>query len=324
MQSFIPARVTRWALVLLTSAALAACTMDKTSAPALSGPSEFGLSMTMTATPDVLERDGTSQSVIGVVARDASGKPIAGQRFSISISPLNAGTLTATEMVTDANGRGTVGFITAGSDVPVTSVTVNATPIGDNRDNSRTQRIVIALRGANAPSPTFTFAPSSPKQFDLVTFDASATTLDNQACHNVCTFNWTFGNEGSDTGEVVTHRFEAEGTQVVTLTVIGPGGVTVSTRKSVTVTAAPLPEAKFSVSPTDPMAGEDVFFNASASVAKGGARIVGYTWDFGNGESGSGVTAKATYPLARGYTVTLTVRDSNGLTATSSVALTVK
>src|SRR4051794_40653275 len=68
------------ALSLLTTA----CTLGKQSPPSPSGPSEFALSVAMTASPDQLPRDGSSQSVVTLTALDASGKPVVGQRFTLT------------------------------------------------------------------------------------------------------------------------------------------------------------------------------------------------------------------------------------------------
>ena len=68
----------------------------------------------------------------------------------------------------------------------------------------------------------------------------------------------------------------------------------------------------------------DVSVNGSTSSAPPGRTITSYSWNWGdNTAAGSGVTA--THPYANGgtYTVTLTVTDSLGLTATTSKDVTV-
>jgi len=57
------------ALLALALAASVGCTVHKTEAPPLSGPSELSLSLTMLATPDTLSQDGFSQSTIVIQAR---------------------------------------------------------------------------------------------------------------------------------------------------------------------------------------------------------------------------------------------------------------
>ncbi len=324
MQSLCSARVTRWALAVLLPVTTLGCAMDKTTAPPLAGPSEFGLSIDLSATPDVINRDGLSQSAVNVIARDPSGKGIVGQRFRLSLAPTNGGTLSDVEVQTGADGRGTVVYTSAAQTLPIQRVTVGATPIGGNFDNARTQTVTISLRGAAAPVPVFTFSPAAPKQFDLVTFVATGTTLDGSACQSRCTFSWTFGAEGSATGEVVSHRFGGQGTHVVTLTVTGPDNVVATSRQTIVVTEAAPPEAKFVFSPSNPRPGEEVRFIGTTSIGKGGARVVDWNWNFGNGETGSGEVASTTFDAARTYVVVLTVKDNNGLThsVTQNVSVT--
>jgi Zn-dependent metalloprotease len=54
-------------------------------------------------------------------------------------------------------------------------------------------------------------------------------------------------------------------------------------------------------------------FDASASYDSDGS-ITNYAWDFGDGETGSGVTASHTYDADGNYTVTLTVTDDDAAT----------
>src|SRR5262245_59754750 len=69
----------------------AACTVHGTAVTNLAGPSEFSLSIGVSATPDVINQDGFSQSSIVVVARDANGKAKAG--LSVRLETLVGGSL---------------------------------------------------------------------------------------------------------------------------------------------------------------------------------------------------------------------------------------
>jgi PKD repeat protein len=59
-----------------------------------------------------------------------------------------------------------------------------------------------------------------------------------------------------------------------------------------------------------------VDFNASSSYDPDGS-IVSYSWDFGDGTTGSGVTTSHVYPYEGWFTVTLTVTDNSGYTGQS-------
>ena len=77
------------------------------------------------------------------------------------------------------------------------------------------------------------------------------------------------------------------------------------------------PVASFTYSPSNPTVNTTVSFDASASNDSDGT-IANYAWDFGDGNTGTGVTTSHTYPIANTYTVNLTVTDNTGLKGTLS------
>ena len=80
----------RAAIVLVASLWAVGCTLDSGEGPGLTGPSSFALSVTATATPDRLPRDGSSQSLITLNVRDAQSRPVAGQRLTLGATPAAA------------------------------------------------------------------------------------------------------------------------------------------------------------------------------------------------------------------------------------------
>jgi PKD repeat protein len=82
------------------------------------------------------------------------------------------------------------------------------------------------------------------------------------------------------------------------------------------------PQALFTASPNYGDAPLVVSFNAAASGDPDGS-VAGYAWDFGNGASGSGVTATQTYHTPGIYEVVLTVTDDQGAIDTRSAWITV-
>ena len=79
-----------------------------------------------------------------------------------------------------------------------------------------------------------------------------------------------------------------------------------------------LPAPFFTFSPSEPAMNEEVTFDASASYAPGepAGTITDYIWDFGDGNSDTGVTASHTYANSGDYSVKLTVVDDEGLNST--------
>lgn len=318
--------VVRTLAVALIAIAGAACGIDKQSAPSLIGPSEFALSVAITASPDQLPRDGSSQSVVTVLVRDEKSQPVAGQRLGIGT---NVGTVSQREVVTDSTGRATFSFTAPPANLPVAGnvAIVQLTPIGGNFDNAVTRSFSIALTGVTnttAPSPSFTVNPAAPNLLDGVVLDASATTDEGVLCNDNCTYAWDLGGEATMTGRVINYRFRAVRTYAVKLTVTDSTGTSANLTQNVVVGQGNAPTATFSFAPTSPGQFETVNFTAEASrVGVTGRTIASYSWNFGDGATASGVTTSHAYNVLGAYTVTLTVTDSAGIQGTSSQLVTV-
>lgn len=152
-------------------------------------------------------------------------------------------------------------------------------------------------------------SPDDPLTF---TFDASMSTGDNLS------YQWTYGDGYTDSGQQVLHSYSSLGTYTVTLVVTDAANQTNTTSMQVNVTA-PQPSASFTTT-NDPSGGDGVDFDASAST---GTNLT-YNWDFGDGNSESDDTATTShfYSGPGTYTVNLTVTDSFGQTSTVSHAIT--
>jgi len=82
------------------------------------------------------------------------------------------------------------------------------------------------------------------------------------------------------------------------------------------------PVASFVMSPTAGEAPLTVDFDASGSTDADG-NIVSYEWGFGDGNNGTGVTIEHVFNAADTYTITLTVTDDQGKTASATQEITV-
>lgn len=308
---------------LVAAVVLAGCMMENQTAPPLSGPSGQAKLLTLSPREDILQRDGSSQTVVDVEYVDTStNQPIANVRLILSAT---SGTLSVPEVRTDAAGRASFVYVAPSVNTPVTSATISATPVGNNVDNTVSQGVRIGLIGPEVPTASFTFSPSTPSLGGSVTFDASGSRLDGVACGSLCSYDWDFGDGTSATGQLAQHSFQTTGVHTIALRVTAPGGTSSTTTRSFAIAPPSAPVAAFVVSPSSPVATQQAIFDATTSSVGAGATIVLYTFNFGDGTSSSSSVpiATKTYAVPGAVAVSLTVTDSLGRSASVTVAVTV-
>ena len=83
------------------------------------------------------------------------------------------------------------------------------------------------------------------------------------------------------------------------------------------------PSASFTVNQSTATAGDPLGFDGSGSSAPAGQSLT-YSWEFGDGATGSGETTSHTYGSAGNYTANLTVTDTDGYTDTASLTVEVE
>tara|TARA_Y100001960_G_C14772617_1_gene881067 strand:- start:1074 stop:3314 length:2241 start_codon:yes stop_codon:yes gene_type:complete len=154
---------------------------------------------------------------------------------------------------------------------------------------------------------------------NVVVFNASSSTDDS----GIVSFEWDFGDETTDTGDVVSHVFADPGSFDVVLTVTDAAGNTASSTTAIAVHDIEPPRAAFTWSytnetggnvPSGAMEGEPVHFNASGSEDNSGGALT-YLWDFGDGTSnvtGEKVDHTFTETSEEGFNVILEVTDASG------------
>lgn len=95
----------------------------------------------------------------------------------------------------------------------------------------------------------------------------------------------------------------------------------VSDEITVSVETISPPEARITVSNTNPEVGETVTYSGSGSTDDGA--IVRYSWDLGNGVTAGGANVSTSYSTPGSYLVTLTVRDDDGEAGVATQTVTV-
>ena len=101
---------------------------------------------------------------------------------------------------------------------------------------------------------------------------------------------------------------------------------TVNCRMPLTGTSnATRPTPSFTFTPTAPPMNQPVRFDASATQDEGAACLdaCSYSWNFGDGSTASGRIVSKTFTAGRTYTVSLTVTDAAGTSASTAQAVTV-
>ena len=153
-----------------------------------------------------------------------------------------------------------------------------------------------------------------------VTLDASNSYDSNGT---IVEYKWTENNYLLSK-EKTFNNYYAEGKHIIVLTVTDNAGekdidtVVVNVTKESPPNQPPTAYAGLDKTTN---VGDPVYFDASGSTDDQG--IKSYLWDFGDGNTGNGKTTYHTYTTSGTYTVTLTVQDSEGLSSTDSLKVTV-
>ncbi len=319
------------ALIIVASTALTgACSISDQKAPGLAGPSSLGMSINMSASPTQLPLDGYSQAVVGVTVTGADGKAQSGVTMTIDNPLPEFGTLTQQSIVTGSDGRASFAWVSIravndDAGMPTNrSMRLTATPNG-SASGSRVSAyvdITLTLPGGpnSAPVAAFSFTPSAPEVNASVTFNAGTTTDEGRACGASCTYEWTFGDGGTGTGQSVSHTYTTSGTYPVLLTVTDARGSTGTVTHDVIVTLPAVPTASIVANPSSAYTYQQVMLDGTGSRAATNHRIVRYAWTFGDGNSDATTSATITkkYTLAGSYTARLTVTDELGQSSTAA------
>lgn len=156
---------------------------------------------------------------------------------------------------------------------------------------------------ADAPVVGFSFAPTSPKVGQTVSF--TNTTI------NATTYAWSSVPAGfTSTAQNPQHQFTTAGTYAVTLTATGPGGSESLTQNVVVADLDPI--AGFNFSPQNPIAGTEVTFTNISQNA------TSYQWSsVPAGFSSTEANPKHTFASAGSYAVTLVATGPGGSNQTT-------
>ncbi|WHT22820.1 S8 family serine peptidase [Crossiella sp. CA-258035] len=170
---------------------------------------------------------------------------------------------------------------------------------------------VSKLGGGSEPGkPTADFTGDCASSLTC-SFDASAS-KPGTGGSSIASYKWDFGDSNTGDGVKPSHTYGKDGEYRVTLTVTDDKGATSApVTKAVRAGKPPAgqpPAASFTVSCQRNRCSVD----GSGSTDPDND-ISGYAWEFGDGKTGTGVTAANDYPAKQAnYTIKLTVTDKTG------------
>ncbi|MBS3778566.1 MAG: PKD domain-containing protein [Candidatus Thermoplasmatota archaeon] len=201
-------------------------------------------------------------------------------------------------------------FQSSGTYTVTLTVTDN---VGVNNTTTKTIKILNV-----PPSASFSFTPKKPTDTQQVSFKDSSTDIDGV----IQNWTWDFGDNTTSYEQNPSHLFAEDKTYIVQLIVEDNHGDNDSYSQSITVSNV-APSARFTVTFSNVTAyiNQPVFFHDTSIDPDG--RIVSREWYFGDNSDSSEKNPSHTYTQKGSFTVSLTVEDDDGDTATKTQRITV-
>jgi len=198
----------------------------------------------------------------------------------------------------------------------------------DTETKEGVKTLTLTVAANQPPNAVFTVLPATGKLSTEFQFDASATTddLDNIA---QLKFSWQFEDGEAFTSPsnqtTTTHKYTTAGAKTVTLKAEDTRGATKTVTKTLTIAANQAPVPQFTL-PATVGVNQQLTTDASASTDDNDAIAnLQVAWNFGEGFSAYtyNKTATHTYTTAGQKTVTLKVKDAQGLENTLAKTINV-
>ncbi len=192
--------------------------------------------------------------------------------------------------------------------------------VTDDDGEEATATATATIAGGDAPPVCDAAGPYTGDANQPVTFNGSGS---SDPDGTIATWDWNFGDGASGSGEFPDHTYGAAGTYTVTLTVTDNDAMTASCSTTATINPGQLDPPECNADgPYSGNVGSPVSFDGSGSSDPDGF-VAGFSWNFGDGETGSGGLVQHTYTGAGTYTVTLTVTDNDDQMASCTSTATI-
>ena len=236
---------------------------------------------------------------------------------STAVKPITSSLWNLGNGVTSSGSTAFTTYATPGTYVTTLTVTDS-----DGDHDTATKTIIVTAAPNVPPTAAIGSTGSGGIAPYAVSFDGSGS---SDPDGSIASYSWDFGDSSPPNTTVSpSHTYTSPGTYSAVLTVTDNQGATGTATKVITVIPKPniLPNASIttvSVAGTIPLT---VNLSGSNSNDPDGT-IASYSWDLGNGQTSTAVTAQGNYTVAGSYTVTLTVTDNQGGTGTQQLTIDV-
>ncbi|MEZ4844273.1 MAG: PKD domain-containing protein [Bacteroidia bacterium] len=164
--------------------------------------------------------------------------------------------------------------------------------------NSKVQNVEVY------PLPKASFTYQDTCLNDLTSFNSTSTVSSG----SLTSINWEYNDAVQDAGSSVSRTFSAPAEYSMKLVVVTNNGCRDSIIKTFSI--APLPVIDISASPTSGCQPFRPSFTNNSSISSGS--IASYSWDFGDGNSATGVNPGHTYTVPGSYSVTVDAVSNAG------------
>jgi PKD repeat protein len=175
---------------------------------------------------------------------------------------------------------------------------------GSSAVDTQTGYITVSSAATTIPVPIFSASPTSGAAPLEVTFT-------DQSTGSPASWSWAFGDGGTSSIQDPSYTYENNGTYSVTLTETNSLGTNATTVTGYIVVGAVAPVASYTESSTSGTAPFTVQFTDTSTNAP-----ISWTWDFGDGTTGTVENPSHTYMNSGSFVVTLTAANAAG-TSTS-------
>jgi len=186
-----------------------------------------------------------------------------------------------------------------------TVLTVTGDQVGEC-DNIDTDEVLVTVH--EAPVAQFTAPVAAPIK-QVVSFDAAASTSQSA---KIAVYEWNFGDGATGSGKTITHAYNRAGKFIAALAIKTDSQTSCNSaaaQKVITINDAPIANAG-----ADQLAGinQMVLLDGSASKDADGS-ITTFAWNFGDGQTATGVQTRHQFQKSGRYAVVLKVTDETNL-----------